>query len=185
MAEKDEKTEAADAAPAGPKMIMGMTIPVLALAVVNLLTMLGGLGYIVFAMILYKPKPILEAQVVAELSKKADKKAAKDAADGDGVYVESFPEMTVNLKGVTGGKNHFATVEPALECSNAACQAQVKEYTAKVQDLIQSKLASKSFTELGALETRFRLRHEIIQEINTFITEGAVTNLYFTSFVVQ
>lgn len=184
MADKEEKTEAA--APAGPKMIMGMTIPVLAFALINLLTMLGGLGYIVFASLLYHPKPILDEQVVAEIAKKAEKKAAADATAGDGdIHVEAFSEMTVNLKGVTGGKDHFATIEPALECTNAACIEQVKEYKAKIEDLIQSKISTKSFTELGALETRFRLRHEIIQEINSFITAGAVTNLYFTSFVVQ
>ena len=185
MAEEKDKADAAAEAPAGPKIIMGMTIPVLAFVALNVLTMLGGLGYIVFASLLYKPKPILEEQVVAEISKKVEKKSAADGTGDGDIHVEAFAEMTVNLKGVTGGKNHFATVEPALECSSAGCLAQVKQYKAKIEDLIQTKIASKSFTELGALETRFRLRHEIIQEINTFITDGAVTNLYFTSFVVQ
>jgi flagellar basal body-associated protein FliL len=185
MAEKEPEPAAAEA-PAGPKMIMGMTIPVLAFVLLNVLTMIGGLGYITFTSLLYKPKPILEEQVVSEISKKADKKSSADAKSGDSdLQIETFSEMTINLKGVTGGKNHFATIEPALECSNSACMSQVKDYKAKIEDLIQSKISAKSFTELGALETRFRLRHEIIQEINVFVTEGAVTNLYFTSFIVQ
>lgn len=180
----EKKDEAAAAAAMGPKTIMGMTIPVLALIAANLIVMLGGVGYIVYVGMVYKPKPITEAQVVAEVTKKIEKKTANAETDGD-IHVEAFSEMTVNLKTGAGGKNHYATIEPAIECSNAACVDQVREFKAKIEDLIQTKIASKSFTELNALETRFRLRHEIIQEMNTFITEGAVTNLYFTNFVVQ
>lgn len=183
---KEAEATAEAAAPSGPKLIMGMPLPIFGFLVLNALVMLGGFGYIFYVSMIYKPKPILEEQAVTEITKKVDKKsAASDASGGAGVFIEQFQEMVVNLKVGVGSKSHFANIEPAIECSNAACIDQVKEYRARLEDLVQTKIASKSFTELNALETRFRLRHEFIQEANTFITAGAVTNLYFTSFLVQ
>lgn len=181
---KDDKAAAGAAkpeAPAGPKMILGMTIPVLALVAVNLLMMLAGLGYIIFVSLLYTPNPITDEVATQEISKNAAKKAG---ADGN-IHIEPLSALTINLKVISGGKNHFATVTAAVECSNEECIQQVKAYKTKIEDLVQDKISTKSFTELNALETRFRLRHEILEEANTYITEGTITNIYFDEFVIQ
>lgn len=182
----DEKKEDI-AAPAGPKMILGLPLPLFALVAANALIMLGGLGYVVQVKLLYKKPAITDSQVVAEIQKKAAKPAAPvdPAAVPSQNLVENYPEMSVNLRTTQGGNPHFVTVEVSLVCPNENCLSQIKAQKAKVEDTIQSALASRSYAELRALETKFRVKHEIQAKVNSFLHDTAITEVLFQSFIVQ
>ncbi len=167
-------------APAGPKMIMGMPLPQFAFVAGNLLVMLGGLGFIVWASLLYKKPAITETQVVQKITKEATKVQV-----GDGFFAESYPEMTITLKSPQGGKNHYATVEVTLICGSESCFQQVKANKAKIEDAIQTGISSRSYTELGSLEVKFRVKHEILGKVNSFLKDAAIVDVLFTSFLVQ
>lgn len=177
-AEKDAKEEA----PAGPKMIMGMTIPVLAFVAVNVLVTLGATGFVVYASLLYKKPAITEEQVSHEVTKAEVKKAAEV---GEDFLPVSYAEMTITLRGQAGGKSHYATIETTIVCGSEACKAQVEENRAKVEDAIQSALGARSFTELSSLETKFRVKHEILNKVNSFLKNTAAVDLLFTNFLIQ
>jgi flagellar basal body-associated protein FliL len=180
MAEK-ENTEK-DAAPAGPKLIMGMSVPTFAFVVLNVLVCVGATGFIVKASLFYKKPAITEVQVSNEVTK-AEKKKPAEASDS--VFPINYSEMTITLRGQQGGKSHFATIEATIVCGSESCKSQVEANKARVEDIIQSALAARSYTELGTLETKFRVKHEILNKVNTFLKDTAAVDMLFTSFLVQ
>lgn len=180
----DEKAEKPEAeVPAGPKKIMGLTIPKLAFVLVNLIVMIGGLAFIYNATMIYKPPVITDDEVVKELKKKEE--ARKKRLDESGFFTESYPEMTISLKGEQGGKTHYATVEITLVCGSEVCLEQLKENKAKVEDTIQTVLGARSYTELGSLDIKFRVKHEVLNRVNSFLVDTGAIDVLFTSFLVQ
>lgn len=169
-------------APAGPKLIMGMPLPTVIFAAVNVLVMGAGLFFIIQAALLYKKPPITEAQAVKEIQKKEEK---APIVLGDGFFTESYAETTITLRGQRGGKNRYATVEVSVVCGSEECLRQVKGNKAKVEDAIQTAVGSRSYTELSSLETKFRVKHEILTAINGFLEKTAALDILFTNFVVQ
>lgn len=182
MADEKAPAEGKEEAPKGPKMILGMPLPQFAFVAVNVLVMLGGMGFIVWASLLYKKPAITDGQVVAEIQKKVE---APKLQVGDGYFAESYAEMTITLKSPQGGKNHYATVEVSLVCGSEECLRQVKENKAKIEDAIQNGLSSRSYAELGSLEVKFRVKHEIQGKVNSFLKDTAIIDVLFTSFLVQ
>jgi flagellar protein FliL len=183
MADEKVAAEGGAEAPAGPKLIMGMPLPIFILIAVNSLVMIGGIGFVYYVKFVHKPPMVTEEKVVAEIKKKVEKTAA--AEDPNAIFTENFAEMTINLRTTPGGANHYATVEVALECNSEVCLGQVKSNKTKIEDAIRMGVSGKSFTELNSLETKFRLKHELLKQINTYLKNTTVTNLYFTNFIVQ
>jgi flagellar FliL protein len=176
--EGKEKEEA----PSGPTMILGMPLPQFLFVVVNALVMLGGIGFITWASLLYKKPAITNEQVEQAIKQEAEKPKIQV---GDGYFVEAYSEMTITLRSIPGGKNHYATVEAALVCGSEDCLAQVKGNKAKIEDAIQTAISARSYTELGSLETKFRVKHEIQNKVNSFLEGTAIVDVLFTSFLVQ
>jgi flagellar FliL protein len=179
----DEKAaEAKEEAPSGPKMVMGMPMPTFLFVVVNVLVMIGAFVFILRASLFYKKPAITDAQATAEITKAEQKKAVEI---GDEVLTISYPEMTITLRSEQGGKTHYATVEASVVCGSDACESQVRENKAKVQDAIQTVLSARSYTELSSLDTKFRVKHEILHRVNSFLEDTAAVDVLFTSFLVQ
>ena len=93
--------------------------------------------------------------------------------------------MTITLRGEQGGKSRYATMESALVCGSESCKAQVEENKAKVLDIIQTVVSARSYTELTSLESKFRLKHEILNQINSFLKDTAAVDFLFTNFLIQ
>ena len=179
----DEKAPAEGAkeeAPSGPKLILGMPLVTFLFVAINVVVMAASFGFIVQASLFYKKPAITDAQATAEIQKKE-----KKVVTGDEVISVNYPEMTITLRGEQGGKTHYATLEASLICGSEACKEQVDENKAKIQDAIQSVMSERSYTELTSLETKFRVKHEILNTVNSFLKETAAVDLLFTSFLVQ
>ena len=109
----DEKP-AAEEAPAGPKLIMGMPLPVFLFVVLNVVVIGGAFYFIVNASLIYKKPAITEEQAAAEVTKAEKKKAV---TTGEEILTISYPEMTITLRGEQGGKTRKisdATIEAAI-----------------------------------------------------------------------
>lgn len=179
----DEKSEEKkDEAPAGPKMILGLPMPQFLFVVINALVMLGGLGFIVWASLLYKKPPITDEQAVKEIVKKAEE---PKIVIGDGTFIESYSEMMITLKGQQGGKIHYVSVEAAIQCGSEACLNQVKANKAKIEDAIQSAISARTYTELSSLDVKFRVKQDIMTRVNSTLKDTAIVDVLFTSFLVQ
>jgi len=178
--EKDKAEKPADDAPAGPKKIMGLPLLQFVFVAVNILVVVGSVYMITQISLLYKKPAITDAQVVQEIQKKV-----KKVETGDGFFTEAYPEMMINLKGPVGGKLHIAQVETAIVCGSEACIAQLKENKARIEDAIQGVISQRSYTELGSLEVKFRVKHEILNIVNGWLKNTAATDVLFTSFTVN
>jgi len=159
-----------------------MPLPMFAFVAVNVLVMAGAFAYIVHASLLYKKPSITGAQVESEITK-AEKAKAVDM--GSDYIVINYTEMTVTLRGQQGGKPHFATIETSIVCGTEACKAQLEENRAKVEDAIQSVVGARSYSELASLEVKFRVKHEILGRVNSFLRNTAALDLLFTNFLIQ
>ncbi len=188
MAEEKKDEAPAKDEPAGPKMILGLSLPMFGMAALNALVMIGGMSYVVYVKMIYKKPPITEPMVVAEIKKNALPKKnllSGTVEEEKKFFTEAFPEMTVNLRTTKGGKEHFATLEVALACENEQCASALKASKAKIQDTIQAAISSRSYTELNSIEIKARLKFEIQQKVNAFLQDDPVTEVYFTDFIVQ
>jgi flagellar FliL protein len=178
MADEKPKEEA----PAGPKLIMGMPVPMFLFVVVNVVVMAGAFGFIAWASLVYKKPAITDEQVTNEIKKQEQKKPADV---GEDIHTINYPEMTITLRSEAGGHTHYATVEATLVCGSEACESQVNENKAKVQDVIQTVMSARSYTELSSLETKFRVKNEILNQVNSFLKDTAAVDFLFTSFLIQ
>jgi flagellar basal body-associated protein FliL len=180
----DEKAaEAATEAPAGPKKIMGLPLLQFVFIAVNLLVMCGGLAFIFYASMIYKKPAITDSAVITEIKKK--EAARLKRLDESGFFTENYQEMTITLRGEQGGKTHYATLEMTLVCGSENCVSQLKENRAKVEDTVQTVMGARSYTELGSLEVKFRVKHEIMGKVNTFLVETSITDVLFTNLLIQ
>ncbi|MCO5142797.1 MAG: flagellar basal body-associated FliL family protein [Oligoflexia bacterium] len=176
----EEKVEAVEA-PKGPKMIMGLPLISFLLLAINTLIVLGGFGYIYWVSLVYKP-PMITEHAAQEEIKKSVQKAVEV---GEAYLVEQYQERTITLTGPKGGKLHYALIEFALVCGNESCLQQVKSNQAKVDDIVQTAVSRRSYTELSSLEVKFRVKHEITTEINKFLKEAILKDFLFTNFIIQ
>ena len=181
MAEEQKETK--KEAPSGPKVIMGLPLLLFIFFTLNILVTLGALGLIIHSQLIYKKPPITDDQVETELQKKIDTK--KVDSEKASVFTEVFPPMTINLRGQQGGRGHFASVETVILCPTDVCLAQVKTFRAVIEDSIQESIGAHSLSEMASLETKFRIKHEILSKVNSLLKGTAATEVLFTSFVVQ
>lgn len=172
----------------------------LILLVLNMLSLLGVLGTIVYTQILYKRPVITETvereKIVQEFSKKPTEMKK---------VIVSFEPIQANLKPtpigvqVPGGppqqmKAHYLNTTIAMELLDADFESTVKGRLPKFLDLLLRELGETSVDELSSVQGRFLLRSKIAGIMNDLVREErklpptstpVVTNVYFSDFVVQ
>jgi flagellar FliL protein len=95
----------------------------------------------------------------------------------------SLDTMIVNLAD-RGGKRYLR-VTMALELSDPEAMTTIESRLPQVRDAILMILPTKNYEDVSTTEGKIALRKEIMEKINSLMTKGQVTNLYFTEFVVQ
>ncbi len=165
-----------------PFIILGLSAPVFFLALFNIIIVLGGVSYIFYTQIIYQQEPSKEMDAAKDLERKVDMGALVE----DTVHIVTLPEMNVNLKGRRGSKRfHYANLEVSLRCNNKRCLEEVEAIQVKIEDLIHSVIASKSYLELTNSEPSALIRHSITKGINKLLKTGTVMETYFSNYTVQ
>jgi len=95
----------------------------------------------------------------------------------------SLDTMIVNLAD-QGGKRYLR-VTMALELSDPEAMTTIESRLPQVRDAILMILPTKKYGDVSTTEGKIALRKEIMEKINSLMTKGQITNLYFTEFVVQ
>jgi flagellar FliL protein len=166
--------EVASSGGAGQKPVLWM-----ALAVVNMLVV-GLVGFM-----LYKGRqkdaaePKLEhvVQGVAHDDAKDAEVEAKEFV-GKVVPLETF---IVNLAGSKGRK--VAKVNMELELKGEGVGEEIEKRKAQIRDYIIIILSSKTYEEISTKDGKNNLRNEIKDTINSYLTKGKITNVFFTEFI--
>lgn len=150
----------------------------MALAVINMLVV-GLVGYM-----LYKGRekeaaqPKLEHVIGGEAQAQAREAVEEKQFVGKVVPLETF---IVNLAGSKGRK--VAKVNMELELKGGAVAEEVEKRKAQIRDYIIIILSSKTYEEISTKEGKNNLRTEIRDTINSYLTQGKITNVFFTEFI--
>ncbi|CRF41006.1 flagellar basal body-associated protein FliL [Helicobacter ailurogastricus] len=91
--------------------------------------------------------------------------------------------FVVNL--ITQNGRRYLKTSITLELSDAKLLAEVKNKETAIKDTIIEILSSKSIEEISTLKGKNKLKEEIRSNINSFLIDGFVKNVFFTEFVVQ
>lgn len=106
----------------------------------------------------------------------------EEPADTIGV---TYPLDTFIVNLAEEGGNRYLRVTLELELSEETLKTEVEQRLPQVRDAMLMILPTKKVAELGTVEGKTTLRHEVIDRLNGMLTGGEVTNIYFTEFVIQ
>ena len=185
MSKAPEKPVAASDAPAKKKKPLVLIITALAIVLGG-----GGAGAAWFM----KKKHADEETVDAADEGKAagaHGKSAKKKKHGDGKLVPPMfiplDSFTVNLQ--PEDDEHFLQVIVSLQVADQPAADAIKAYMPNIRNRILLLLSSKKASELISVAGKQKLAEEIVQEtlapISQTLGDEAVTNAFFTSFVIQ
>lgn len=177
--EKAAKTEAAPAGEAAKKTGQ-KPIVLIALVVINMLVVLG-VGFMVWkGKKNEESKPNLD-QVIKGEQKTQEQEEAAQGQVGQVIPLETF---IVNLAGSKGRKVLKVNIELEVKSHKETnVLSEIDSRKAQIRDFIIIILSSKSYEEISTKEGKDFLRGEIKDNINTFLSKGKITNVYFTELI--
>lgn len=120
----------------------------------------------------------LMKSLIAPLMPK-EEKAAEVIATGDLV---SAGEFTTNINDVAGTR--YLKVEVFVQVSDKKMKESIDQYMPIIKDSILTILSSQTVADLD-VRNRNNLKAEIKKDLNTKIGANAISNVYFTNFIMQ
>ncbi len=112
----------------------------------------------------------------------ADPKSTSEGSAGDIGALVSIGEFMTNVNDVAGTR--YLKVEVTVESSDEKAQEKIDAYMPVIRDSIQGILSAKTVADLD-IRNRDSLKIEIKDEINEKIGTDTISNVYFTSFIMQ
>ncbi|MEK6774370.1 MAG: flagellar basal body-associated FliL family protein [Bdellovibrionota bacterium] len=181
MAEEKAAQAEASSASAPAAAAGGKPIWLIALVVINMLVV-AGVGFM-----LYKGKqkeaqePTIDHVIKGESETHAKESHEEKAFVGKVVPLETF---IVNLANSKGRKVAKVNMEIELKDGDGGNVAdEIEKRKAQIRDIIIILLSSKTYEEVSSREGKDHLRNEIKDTINSFLTKGKITNVFFTEFI--
>ncbi len=155
-----------------------MNIIVLALVLVNTIVV-GAIAFMVYqAKKAEEKSPGIDAVVRGEIETQHKEREHEAQSVKPIIPLETF---VVNLSGSRGRR--VAKVSVELELNNLEAKDEVDRRNAQIRDIIIMLLSSKTYESVSTTEGREKLRVEMKDTINAFMSEGKVENIYFTGFI--
>lgn len=160
-AEVDKKEEAAPKKK-GSGLIIGIVAVVLLAA--------GAGAYLVLS----------SAKGGGDAAKLAVEGHAAEQAKGTVFALEPF---IVNLQDNSGTRYLKLTIN--LELPPGSVITELNNHSAQIRDSLIILLSSKSYSDIGTVEGKYKMRDEIVARVNQYLTNSKVSTAYFTEFVIQ
>lgn len=175
MAEENAEAQQAPAgggAPQGQKPTLFII-----LAVVNMLV-IGGVGAMIYmAKQKEAQKEGIDDVVRGELEQQKHEAEADDFI-GKLIPLETF---LVNLAESRGRK--VAKVNMEFEVNNEEVLKEIDKVKPKIRDMILIILSGKTYDQVSTKVGKDKLREEIKDKVNLFLTKGQIKRVYFTEFI--
>lgn len=175
MAEEKAKPQEA-AAPAAPAAQASQKpIMLIVLVVINMAVVIG-VGFMVWKA-KQTPPPTIDQIVEGEKKQhEADKAVSEEV--GKVIPLETF---IVNLANSKGRK--VLKVNMELEVTGSDIVQEVDNRKAQIRDFIIIILSVKTYEQISTKEGKDDLRAEIKDKVNSFLSKGKITNVYFTELI--
>jgi len=125
---------------------------------------------------------------LSELNIQSPANAGTNPAHGNSIEqplgpIYSLTTFIVNL--ADKGGNRYLRVTMDFELGNPEVETELNKRLPQVKDCILMILPSKRFEDISSVEGKIALRDEILEKLNSLLTQGKITNIYFKEFVVQ
>jgi flagellar FliL protein len=117
----------------------------------------------------------------SQAAESAPPSKGEEGAEGPRMFV--VKDLIVNPAGTNGTRFLLLTV--GIEASTGEGLKELEGKEIQVRDVLNTVLTSKGLDELAGVERREELRGEIQTKLGTLIKAGAVTNVYFSKFIIQ
>jgi flagellar basal body-associated protein FliL len=156
-----------------------LDIRVIALGV-NLLLLLGALGGLVYTRLIFERPAITETAEMAEQKKEAK----KPPPSAERVLI-SLEEMRINLAASQSQTAHYVSFAMNLECANEEMASKVEEQKQKIIDRIITTFNRTEFNDINTVQGRLILKELLIHDLNRIIGVTAITDIYYSLFVLQ
>ncbi|GMB93728.1 Flagellar basal body-associated protein FliL [Helicobacter bizzozeronii] len=91
--------------------------------------------------------------------------------------------FVVNL--ISNNGRRYLKTSISLELSDPKLLQEIKAKETAIKDTIIEILSSKSYEEIITLKGKNKLKEEIRSNINSFLIDGFIKNVFFTDFVIQ
>jgi flagellar FliL protein len=111
-----------------------------------------------------------------------EKKAAVSSMTKMGP-IYPLDQFIVNL--VSANADRYLKCKIDLELSNAKLQKEINKKLPAIRDMIIQILSSKTVEEIQTAKGKEKLKQEIKTKLNSILTTGEITHVYFTEFVIQ
>jgi flagellar FliL protein len=108
-----------------------------------------------------------------------EEKEVETIASGDLV---SAGEFTTNINDVAGTR--YLKVEVFVQVSDKKVKDSIEEYMPVIKDSILTILSSQTVADLD-VRNRNNLKNQIRKDLNVKIGVNAISNVYFTNFIMQ
>lgn len=172
MADNEEKEEG--------KSSGGGLLPIINLVLLVLVLAVG--GFIAWKMISMEQPSAESDKAAIEQTDETIIPEAEDENEGPPVLID-IENITVNL--ADADQSRFLRTQIKLEVRNEDAKAKVDESMVKINDLIITVLASKTFAEIRTPQGKYALKEDLIYRMNRIVGGKPIKNLYFTDFVSQ
>lgn len=94
--------------------------------------------------------------------------------------------FVVNLNtGQSGDNPKYLKVRVAFKLNNPSVAKEIDYRMPEIQNIVLILLGSETPDELGTTGGKLALRNQIRHRVNSVLTLGRVTSVYFTEFVIQ
>lgn len=184
MAEEEKKEEVTEEKKKSNKMLIIIIVVVLVLIIIG-----GGVvAYLLSgddekaASTQQQSAPQAQEKTVSQKSRhnSEDMNSRKLSEIGILYPLDTF---TVNLKSDAGRRYLKATI--SLELNGEELSIELDKKSPVIRDRIIRILTSKTLEEISSKKGKQKVSDQIVDTLNSMITDGSVKSVYFTEFVIQ
>ncbi len=179
---KEEETEAEEGAEGGGSKKKLIII----IAAVAVIILIGG-GAAAFLLLKggHEEDPAAAAGGDAHGAPAKDAKKSGGGGHAAGTIGPVFmvKDMIINL--VSEGGTRFCKVALGLEIDNPKMEPEMTKREALIKDVMISVISKKTPEELMTPKGQDAVKQEIMDKINDTLKDGRITNVYFTTFLIQ
>jgi flagellar protein FliL len=109
--------------------------------------------------------------------------SAKAGEEGSEAKIYVVKDLIVNPAGTNGTRFLLTTV--GFEVTTAEALKELEAKDVMVRDALNTILTSKELTTIVNIEGRESIRKEIETKVGGILRGGALTNVYFSKFIIQ
>ncbi|MDY0123780.1 flagellar basal body-associated protein FliL [Sulfurimonas sp.] len=183
MADEESREDSKEEKKKSNKLLMIVIITVLVLIVIG--------GAIVTVLLLSEDDSSQNVQQAAPQMQQQNTsyRAARESDEGVSRKLSEigilYPldTFTVNLKSDAGRRYLKATL--SLELDGKELSIELDNKSPVIRDRIIRILTSKTLEEISSKKGKQKVSEQIVDTLNSMITDGSVRSVYFTEFVIQ